>query len=32
MAERIAYNLLQVFVVLAFAPLIEGVLNRLKEN
>ena len=32
MAERIAYNLLQVFVVLAFAPLIEGVVNRLKEN
>ena len=32
MAERILYNLLQVFVVLTFAPLVEGVLNRLKEN
>ena len=31
MAERIAYNLLQVFVVIAFAPLVEGVTNRLKE-
>jgi formate hydrogenlyase subunit 4 len=32
MAERIAYNLLQVFVVIAFAPLVEGVTSRLKEN
>ena len=32
MSERIVYNLLQVFVVLAFAPLVEGVLSRLKEN
>ena len=32
MVERIVYNLLQVFVVLAFAPLVEGVLGRLKEN
>jgi formate hydrogenlyase subunit 4 len=31
MAERIAYNLLQVAVVLAFAPLVAGVLNRLEE-
>jgi formate hydrogenlyase subunit 4 len=29
--ERILYNLLQVLVVLAFAPLVEGVLSRLKE-
>ena len=32
MFERIAYNLLQVFVVVAFAPLVEGVTSRLKEN
>jgi len=32
MEERIAYNVLQVFVVMAFAPLVEGVLSRLKEN
>lgn len=32
MAERILYNLLQVFVVIAFAPLVEGVTSRLKEN
>lgn len=31
MAERILYNLLQVLVILAAAPLVEGVLNRLKE-
>jgi formate hydrogenlyase subunit 4 len=31
MFERIVYNLLQVFVVVAFAPLIEGVVSRLKE-
>ena len=31
MTERIVYNLLQVLVVVAFAPLVEGVLNRLKE-
>jgi formate hydrogenlyase subunit 4 len=31
MLERIAYNLLQVLVVVAFAPLVEGVVNRLKE-
>src|SRR6266568_710666 len=31
MLERILYNLLQVFVVVAFAPLVEGVTNRLKE-
>jgi formate hydrogenlyase subunit 4 len=29
--ERIVYNLLQVLVVVAFAPLVEGVLNRFKE-
>jgi formate hydrogenlyase subunit 4 len=29
--ERIVYNLLQVGVVLAFAPLVEGVTSRLKE-
>jgi formate hydrogenlyase subunit 4 len=32
MLERIVYNLLQVLVVLAFAPLVEGVTSRLKEN
>ena len=32
MAGRILYNLLQVIVVIAFAPLVEGVTNRLKEN
>src|SRR6266704_6090363 len=32
MAERIIYNILQVLVVLAFAPLVEGVVSRLKEN
>jgi formate hydrogenlyase subunit 4 len=31
MEERILYNLLQVAVVVGFAPLAEGVLNRLKE-
>jgi formate hydrogenlyase subunit 4 len=31
MTERILYNLLQVFVVVALSPLVEGVLNRLKE-
>lgn len=31
MAQRIIFNLLQVMVVMAFAPLISGVLNRLKE-
>jgi formate hydrogenlyase subunit 4 len=31
MLERIVYNLLQVFVVVAFAPLVEGVVNRFKE-
>src|SRR6266705_3525622 len=32
MLERILYNLLQVFVVVAFAPLVEGVVGWLKEN
>ena len=31
MAERILYNLIQVLVVLALSPLVEGVLNRMKE-
>lgn len=31
MEDRILYNLLQVAVVVGFAPLMEGVLNRLKE-
>jgi len=31
MLERIAYNVLQVIVVVAFAPLVEGVVSRLKE-
>jgi formate hydrogenlyase subunit 4 len=31
MLERIAYNVLQVIVVVTFAPLVEGVVSRLKE-
>ena len=31
MSERIFYNLLQVVVVMAFAPLVSGVTSRLKE-
>jgi formate hydrogenlyase subunit 4 len=31
MTQRIIFNLIQVLVVMAFAPLISGVLNRLKE-
>ncbi len=31
MSQRILFNLLQVLVVLVFAPLVAGVLNRLKE-
>jgi formate hydrogenlyase subunit 4 len=31
MFNRILFNLIQVFVVLAFAPLLSGVLSRLKE-
>jgi formate hydrogenlyase subunit 4 len=31
MVQRIAYNVLQVAVVLVFSPLVAGVLNRLKE-
>ena len=31
MEERLLYNLLQVAVVMGFAPLAEGVLSRLKE-
>lgn len=32
MSLRILYNLLQVAVVIGFAPLVEGVVTRLKEN
>jgi formate hydrogenlyase subunit 4 len=32
MAARIFYNLLQVIFVVAFAPLVEGVTTKLKEN
>jgi formate hydrogenlyase subunit 4 len=32
MAARILYNLVQVFFVIGFAPLVEGVTTRLKEN
>ncbi|HUL29206.1 MAG TPA: NADH-quinone oxidoreductase subunit H [Thermodesulfobacteriota bacterium] len=32
MANRIIFNVVQVIVVMAFAPVIKGVLNRLKEN
>lgn len=32
MINKIFFNVIQVLVVLAFAPLIKGVLNRLKEN
>ena len=31
MAARIIFNLLQVLVVMAFAPLLAGVISRLKE-
>jgi formate hydrogenlyase subunit 4 len=31
MTERIIYNLLQVIVIVAFAPLIEGLISRFKE-
>jgi formate hydrogenlyase subunit 4 len=32
MTEKIVFNLMQVLVVLALAPLVKGVLNRLKER
>jgi len=32
MANKIIFNIIQVFVVMAFAPLIKGLINRLKEN
>jgi formate hydrogenlyase subunit 4 len=32
MANRILFNVIQVLVVMAFAPLVKGALNRLKEN
>ncbi len=31
MVQKILFNLLQVLVVMAFAPLVTGVLNKLKE-
>jgi formate hydrogenlyase subunit 4 len=32
MVNKIVFNLIQVLVVMAFAPLVKGVLTRLKEN
>jgi formate hydrogenlyase subunit 4 len=32
MVNKIIFNLIQVLVVMAFAPLIKGILTRLKEN
>jgi len=32
MANKIIFNIIQVLVVMAFAPLIKGIINRLKEN
>ena len=32
MTQKILFNLMQVLVVMAFAPLVKGVLNRLKER
>jgi len=32
MANKIIFNIIQVLVVMAFAPLIKGLINRLKEN
>jgi formate hydrogenlyase subunit 4 len=32
MANRIFFNVIQVLVVMALAPLVKGILNRLKEN
>jgi len=32
MTQKIIFNVLQVLVVMAFAPLVKGVLNRLKER
>jgi len=32
MANRIFFNVIQVLVVMALAPLVKGVLNRIKEN
>ena len=32
MVNKIVFNVLQVLVVMAFAPLIKGILTRLKEN
>lgn len=32
MANRIIFNVIQVLVVMVFAPLIKGILNRIKEN
>lgn len=32
MANRIIFNIIQVLVIMLFAPLIKGILNRIKEN
>jgi formate hydrogenlyase subunit 4 len=32
LANRIIFNVIQVLVVMVFAPLIKGILNRIKEN
>jgi formate hydrogenlyase subunit 4 len=32
MGSKIMYNVMQVLVVMAFAPLVKGILSRLKEN
>ena len=32
MANRIFFNVIQVLVVMALAPLVKGILNRIKEN
>ena len=32
MANRIIFNVIQVLVVMVFAPLLKGILNRIKEN
>jgi len=30
--NRIIFNIIQVLVIMLFAPLIKGILNRIKEN
>ncbi len=32
MIDKIVFNVIQVMVVMAFAPLVKGILARLKEN